>query len=597
MKIALVFPGITDVGFRSYGDGIDGSWHSHGLCILSSCLKDAGHQVSLIDLRKFTGWDEYKQKISDLCPDAICITMMSCDFNPSLHCAELAHIIFPNVPVIVGGPHPSIAPDEVSAYEDFNYIIKGEGEIALIDLINTLNSEGTISSRIIEGIHPDLNTLPYSDRELFGPYEVPISIAGFEPPFMTFIAGRGCKYNCSFCQPAEKKIFGSKVRRRSPEHFVGEIIDCYKKYQFKSYLIHDDCLLEDIPWVERFCELMENEKFSIPFACQGRADLICRYPDVLKKMKQIGLSAVIVGFESGNNRILKFMRKGSLAEQNIEAGLVLKSLGLKIWANFMFGVPTETQEEMLDTIKMIKQIGPDYCSPAIYTPHPGSDMFDYCLKNNLMLSLSHDSYRRNVTEVKIKGQDWHTIEWAVSESSDPKSEITPYSKEYFSHWGDLTNIANKIGWERIEQLFPHKFHFPAPYCENLVKANESSFISTSTDPQFVWEMDPLLDTKKWRYLVIDLEVNYASRGQFVWWTKNYTKYQATRHFRVKYGRHKYVFDLNALKTYRNLIGNDIKWEDYPIKRFRFDPSESKDVTIILHSFFLLGGNNQDGSKE
>ena len=589
MKVVLVFPGITDVGFRSYGDGIDGSWHSHGLCILSSCIQAAGHQVSLIDLRKLTGWEEYKQKIAEFCPDAICITMMSCDFNPGLCCAELAHQILPRVPVIVGGAHPSIVPDEVVACENFNYIIKGEGEIALVELFAAINAGGVLPSKIIEGKHPDLDTLPYSDRELFGPYEVPISIAGFEPPFMTFIAGRGCKYNCSFCQPAERKIFGPKVRRRSPEHFVGEIVECCKRYKFKSYLIHDDCLLEDIPWVERFCELMAKENVSIPFACQGRADLICKYPDVLKKMKSVGLSAVIVGFESGNDRILKFMRKGVRAEQNIEAGMVLKRLGLKIWANFMFGVPTETQEEMLDTIRMIKKIQPDYCSPAIYTPHPGSDMFDYCLQNNLMLSLSHDSYRRNVTEVKIKSQDWHTIEWAVSESSDPKPEITPYSKEYFSHWGDLTNLSDKVDWAMIEQSCPDKFQLHSPQSVNLVKTSEDIWVSTTTDPQFIWEMHPLLETKNWRYVVIDLEVNYSSRGQFVWWTKDYAKYQATRHFRVKYGRHRYAFDVTTLRTYRNLIGNDITWNDYPIQRLRFDPVESNDVSIILHSLFLLGG--------
>ncbi|MDD5616653.1 MAG: cobalamin-dependent protein [Candidatus Methanoperedens sp.] len=590
MKIALVFPGITDVGFRSYGDGIDGSWHSHGLCILSSCLKEAGHNVSLIDLRKLTGWEEYKKNILELYPDVICITMMSCDFNPGVRCAELAHQVIPIVKIIVGGPHPSIVPEEVASHKDFDYIIKGEGEIALIDLLLSLK-EGRSSPRIIEGKHPDLDKLPYSDRELFGPFEVPISINGFESPFMTFIAGRGCMYNCSFCQPAERKIFGPKVRRRSPEHFVGEIIKCHERYNFKSYLIHDDCLIEDITWVNHFCTLMEKNKINIPFACQGRSDLIYKYPEILKKMKNIGLTAVIVGFESGNDRVLRFMRKGLRVEQHLMAAKILKDLELKIWANYMFGVPTETLDEMVDTIKVIKQIKPDYHSPAIYTPHPGSDMFEYCIQNNLMLSLSHDSFRRNVTEKKIKSQDWHVIEWAVSESVDPKSEIVPYSKDYFSHWGDLTNIADKEEWRIIESSNLKELYFPEPSVQNLINLRKNTWRSTTTDPQFVWELNPLLKSLNLRYLVIDLEVNASSRGQIIWWTKDYSKYQATRHFRVKFGRNRYVFNLRALKTYRNLIGNDLKWDDYEIQRLRLDPVESENVDITLHEFFLAGDNN------
>lgn len=589
MKVALVFPGITDVGFRSYGDGIDGSWHSHGLCLLSSCLKNAGYEVFLIDLRKLAGWEEYTKNILETHPDVICITMMSCDFNPSLRCAELAHQVIPSVKVIVGGPHPSIALEEVASYKDFDYIIRGEGEITLLELLDSLK-EGTQIPRLIDGKQPDLDKLPYSDRELFGPFEVPLSIDGFEQPFMTFIAGRGCKYNCSFCQPAERKIFGPKVRIRSPEHFVGELIECYKRYNFKSYLIHDDCLIADISWVNHFCRLMKEYNINIPFACQGRSDIICKYPEMLKKLKEVGLRAVIVGFESGNDRVLRFMRKGIRAEQNIKAAKILKDIGLKIWANYMFGVPTETLEEMLDTIKMLKRIKPDHYSPAIYTPHPGSDMFEYCKQNNLMLSLSHDSFRRNVTEAKLKSQDWHVIEWAVSESVNPKLEIVPYSNDYFSHWGYLTNLAaDKEKWPKIELSCLEKFHFPKPAVQNLVHLKENTWCSITTDPQFIWEFNPVLKPAKWRYLVVDLEVSASSRAQFIWWTKNYKKYQATRHFRVKFGRNKYAFDLKALKTYKNLIGNDLKWGDDKIQRLRLDPTESENVEITLHNFFLLGG--------
>jgi len=595
MKITLIFPGITEIGFRSYGESPDSSWQSHGLSIISACLKKAHHEVALIDLRKLSGWEEYQQILVGLNPDVVGITMMSCDFNPAVRCAELAHEVLPGVKVIVGGPHPSIMPDEVASCKDFDYIVKGEGEITFTEILNSI-SEGDLLPRIIQGKSPDLDALPFSDRELFGPYEVSIPISDFQTPFMTFIAGRGCRYNCSFCQPAERKIFGTRVRRRSPKNFIEEILDCKKRYNFRSYLIHDDCLLEDIKWVEEFCRLMEENNLVIPFACQGRADLICKNPELIKRMENIGLRAVIVGFESGNDRILKFIRKGVTVKQNIGAGRVLKDLGLKIWANYMIGLPTETVDEMLDTIRMIKKIQPDLYSPSIYTPHPGSDMFDYCVEHGLMLSLSHDSYRRNITEVKIKGQEWSVIEWAVSESTDPHPDVNFFREDYFSHWGELLNLATRDDWPDIESSCSEKFQLHDPQTQNLEIGTDNIWTSTSTDPQFIWKFNPELNPKHWSYIVVDLEINCSTKAQFIWYTGNILrfgknrspKFQATRHFRVKFGRNKYVFDLKKLKTFRKSLGHDLSWDDYPVQELRFDPAESEGAKIVLHDIFLLG---------
>jgi radical SAM superfamily enzyme YgiQ (UPF0313 family) len=86
----------------------------------------------------------------------------------------------------------------------------------------------------------------------------------------------------------------------------------------------------------------------------------------------------------------------------------------------MLGLPTETQEEVMETISMLKEIDPDYYSPAFYTPHPGSDLYDYCVENDLSLITSHDQYRRNPTETKIRGQDYEFLMWAVEESQRRK---------------------------------------------------------------------------------------------------------------------------------------------------------------------------------
>jgi anaerobic magnesium-protoporphyrin IX monomethyl ester cyclase len=114
--------------------------------------------------------------------------------------------------------------------------------------------------------------------------------------------------------------------------------------------------------------------------------------------------------------VLKFIRKGTTRQVNLQAARVCRKYGIKIWANYMLGLPTETKEEVMETISMLQQIDPDYYSPAFYTPHPGSDLYDYCLENDLSLITSHDQYRRNPTEAKIKGQDYEFLNWALEES-------------------------------------------------------------------------------------------------------------------------------------------------------------------------------------
>ena len=138
-------------------------------------------------------------------------------------------------------------------------------------------------------------------------------------------------------------------------------------------MIHDDCLTENREWVIEFCRQYKAEGFTQPFVAQSRADIICKNRDMVEALCEAGLSLFIIGFESGSDRVLKFLRKGCTRQQNLEAARICKDLNIKIWANYMLGLPTETKNEVLETLSMLKQIRPYHCSPAYYTPHPGSD--------------------------------------------------------------------------------------------------------------------------------------------------------------------------------------------------------------------------------
>ncbi|MGD2177842.1 MAG: radical SAM protein, partial [Anaerolineae bacterium] len=229
-------------------------------------------------------------------------------------------------------------------------------------------------------------------------------------------AGRGCVYNCAFCKPGEDFLFGKRTRRRGVNNVVAELQDLVERYHIASFMFHDDCLTEDRAWVSQFTDEYVAAGLDMPFFCQSRADIIVNHEDMVRRMAEAGLRGYFIGFESGNDRVLDFIRKGTTVEQNVEAARVCRRHGVKIWANYMMGLPTETKHEVMDTVRLMKEIDPDYYSPAFFTPHPGTDLYNYTVQHDLSRITDYDSYRRNPTEPKIRGQDYDFLKWAMAES-------------------------------------------------------------------------------------------------------------------------------------------------------------------------------------
>ncbi|HOG47372.1 MAG TPA: radical SAM protein [Anaerolineae bacterium] len=425
MRVTLIYPGIGGKGFNSLGQGMDSGWIGHGLAILAACARQAGAEVDLIDLRALPDWETFRSEVARRRPDVVGVSMMSADYNPGMRALEIVRQVNPAIRTCVGGPHPTICLGEVQDSPLIDHIFPGEGEVSFPEALRTWMSGGAVP-RIVPPVQPDLDAVPYADHELFlaewrrWGYALDSPEAPFVPelpaPFVTIIAGRGCIYNCSYCQPAERHIFGRMVRRRSVPNVIAELTELRERYRFNSFMFHDDCLTEDREWVIAFCRAYQEAGFTQPFFCQSRADIIVKNEDMVALMAQAGLRGYLIGFESGSDRVLRFIRKGTKVWQNLRAAEICRKYGIAIWANYMLGLPTETEDEMRATIAMLKKMDPDYYSPAFYTPHPGSDLFAYCEEHGLSLITSHDSYRRNPTEVKIKGHDAAFLQWALAES-------------------------------------------------------------------------------------------------------------------------------------------------------------------------------------
>ena len=278
MNISLVYPSIKNAGWSSLGNTQESLWINHGVASLAACLQHDGHTVKLLDLRDITSWGHFESLVRLDSALTYGISMATLDYHEALQAAHIIRKAKPNALIIVGGPHPSICPEQVAKHRVFDYIVKGEGEVTLPKLVASPYSY----PRIVQGERANLDALPIEDREVFNLKKIfgasnPYSGKPFfSMPFLNVISGRGCVFRCGFCAPAEQIIFG-KFRMRSLNHFWNEIEYLHQKYNFQTLMIDDDSFTLNPDYTLKFCDLYEK-RVGKPFFCQSRADFIVKNP-------------------------------------------------------------------------------------------------------------------------------------------------------------------------------------------------------------------------------------------------------------------------------------------------------------------------------
>ncbi|MGD9131308.1 MAG: radical SAM protein [Candidatus Bathyarchaeota archaeon] len=287
---------------------------------------------------------------------------------------------------VLGGVHPSAVPHEAMQYADS--VIVGEGERALLDIVNSYPNK---PKKRIEGSPiMNLDEIPSPAFDLLDveSYLRARDNPGFYYPYGldyvrtgTVITSRGCHFRCVFCRNSNRR---EPVRYHSAERVVDEVKLFLERYNVNSMFFLDDEFAINFKRLKRIGELFKEHGISIPWGCQARTPTLTY--ERMKYMKNIGCRFVSVGFEHGNERMLKFLKKGSATvAQNNKALIEAERAEMKIGGSFIYGSPTETKKEMEDTIKFILE-HPQFVFVGInvLVPYPGTEVFSICQKMGLL---------------------------------------------------------------------------------------------------------------------------------------------------------------------------------------------------------------------
>lgn len=376
--------------------GLD-AWHDHGAGMTYTACKKAGCDIDFLDLKTLHNDNELEQFISTCPHELIAFGLKSSYYDIGMKIITYAKRY--GKKTLVGGYHATAAGHELVENPNIDYIFYGESEVTLPKFLQAPEK----FNREITGEKPQrLDDLVWFDRSIYSNVTEPCTgwwYGGKHHKMISVMSARGCPYQCQFCQPIEDNHFGKKLRRRSAESLIEEILWLKDLHKPDCLMIHDDTFLVQESWIEDFIDLYP--KVGLPFWASGRADGIVKNKALVKELVKLGWELVSVGFESGSQRILDLMHKGTTVEQNLEAAEIIHSTGAKIYGNYMLGLPWETARDMQDTARMVDKIRAEMPSWAFFTPYPGSGLGYSCIENAWSL-LSRSEYDRYPGGKKVR---------------------------------------------------------------------------------------------------------------------------------------------------------------------------------------------------
>ncbi|MAG02617.1 hypothetical protein CMI42_04730 [Candidatus Pacearchaeota archaeon] len=366
-----------------------------GMAYIASYLRDNGIEVQMLDLAALRSDDKMERKlIMESKADMIGMAATTNTVMQAYDLAKISKEVLPDARVVVGGPHPTMEPIRtLEECKQVDYCVLSEAEESMLELAQgkkdkdilgiSYRKDGEIVVNPSRPLIQDLDKLPFPARDLL-PLDKYWTPGVRRYPYAIMITSRGCPYSCTFC--SNFRTQGKQFRARSSENVLAEIDHLVKDYGVKEINIIDDNFTFLPERVKKICDGLIERNYDLELKTGNgiRADRVS--PKMLKHMKKAGFYLVAFGIETGSERILKKMRKGETLDHIRNAVKWSKQAGLLTEGFFMFGNEGEGKKEMLETIQFAKELDLSIAQFQIYTPVPGSPLFDTIKRDGKLFS-------------------------------------------------------------------------------------------------------------------------------------------------------------------------------------------------------------------
>jgi len=388
-KIILIYPSLMDLDASNVILPLS-------LIYIATPLKGQ-FDIHIIDQRVDKEWRRTltKELQSGSVTCAGISSMTGPQISGAIEAASVVRKISPAVPIVWGGVHPSLAPEQTIKNDLVDIVVIGDGEETFKEIVEMIQNGG--DKKIVRGIiykekesivrTPMREQFPISKIDNPAYDLIDIGRYNFMPPWVgkntiPVLTSRGCPMRCSYCYNTQ--FSQKKWTSLSPEQTVTLINRLVEKYEIRDLSLLDDNFFVNLNRVKRICELIIDNDFNIEFHnVNCRVDTIAKMDDeFLELLKKAGFKQLFVGVESGSNRVLSRIKKDITVEQILTVSTKLKNAGINSFYSFMAGFPFETVDDIKKTVLLMKRLlteNPDanVYKLQIYTPFPGTELFHY----------------------------------------------------------------------------------------------------------------------------------------------------------------------------------------------------------------------------
>jgi anaerobic magnesium-protoporphyrin IX monomethyl ester cyclase len=364
-----------------------------GILYVAGVLEQEGYEVHILDANaQAMETAAVLEHVKQLKPDVMGMTGTSLSYTENLRIAEGIKAWMPDLPIVLGGVHAQGLPEACAATGLFDYVIPGEGELTFLKLVKALENGNSVEP--VGGIYfmkdgevintgagelvENLDDLPFPARHLLhdmNSYHQK-AFAYRKMPNTSIFTQRGCPFGCIFCSSSQqfRTLFDKKVRAHSVDYVRREIEELVNRWGVREVYFADDTfnLLEDR--VFEICDMFQTHFPNLTWSCNFEANIASK--KMMKALKDAGCWLIQIGVETGNEEVMKTIKKGIKLEQVSRVCEMAAKEGLAIKTSFILGNPSETRETVEETIQFAESLPAHYITFSLMAPLPGSPFWD-----------------------------------------------------------------------------------------------------------------------------------------------------------------------------------------------------------------------------